>query len=144
MSSYTIGQLARAGNVPVSTVRFSERHGILKPQGRSGGNYRQYDSGSLERLRFIRASQAMGFRLSDVRALIEIAYADETPCDELLSVGEKRLTDVRQRLKDLKRVERALARVIEACCRGEDDDICGKLSRLRGKTIACKAGCAKK
>src|SRR5437867_5807252 len=120
MPGYTIGQLARGANVPVSTVRFYERHGILKPRGRSGGNYRQYDDASLERLRFIRASQAIGFSLADIRALIEIAYAEETPCDEMLGVGQKQLAEVRQRLKDLRRVEKALAKVIESCCRGED------------------------
>ena len=40
MTAYTIGQLASAANVPTSTVRFYERAALLKPDARTGGNYR--------------------------------------------------------------------------------------------------------
>jgi MerR family transcriptional regulator, mercuric resistance operon regulatory protein len=142
-TTFTIGQLAREAGVPVSTVRYYERNGILKPDARSGGNYRVYAPAAVERLKFIRASQAIGFSLSDIRSLIDIAYSDETPCDDMLEIGRTRLADMRDRLADLKRVERALARVVDACCRGDDDDMCRKLSRLRGRTIACKECCEK-
>ena len=60
MAAYTIGQLAKEGGVPTSTVRYYERIGLLHPNDRTGGNYRVYSDTALERLRFIRAAQATG------------------------------------------------------------------------------------
>ena len=54
MKTYTIGRLAAAAGVPASTVRYYEREGILTPDERTAGNYRQYGERALERLRFSR------------------------------------------------------------------------------------------
>jgi len=75
---YTIGALARAAEVPTTTVRYYERTGLLPPEGRSGGNYRSYSVRSLERLRFIRAAQANGFTLDDVKRFYEERYVFES------------------------------------------------------------------
>lgn len=68
---YTIRALARAAEVPSSTVRYYERAGRLGPEERSGGNYRTYTQRSPERLLFIRAAQANGFTLDDSRSLLD-------------------------------------------------------------------------
>ncbi len=65
----TIGQLAAQADVPTSTVRYYERRGLLRCEGRTRANYRQYGEATLERLRFIRAAQAAGFTLVDIRSL---------------------------------------------------------------------------
>ncbi len=69
----SIGELAKAADVPTSTVRYYERAGILRPSGRSAGNYRLYSQSELEQLRFIRAAQATGFTLENVTALLRPA-----------------------------------------------------------------------
>ena len=99
MPSYTIGQLARAAAVPISTLRFYERTRLLTPTTRSDGNYRQYDSAALERLRFIRAAQATGFSIEDIRELLSLTHSDEAPCDDVLSLMTNRLSEVRERFR---------------------------------------------
>jgi len=71
----TISQLAKATGFPVSTIRFYERRGLLRPAGRSSGNYRLYGRGAGERLTFIRAAQAAGFELPEIKALLANAQA---------------------------------------------------------------------
>ena len=71
-ASFTIGQLARAATVPTSTVRFYERRGLLKPDARTSSNYRMYSARAAERLKFIRAAQATGFSLKDVREMLAL------------------------------------------------------------------------
>ena len=44
----SIGELAKAANVPTSTVRYYERAGILRPSGRTSGNYRIYSELELD------------------------------------------------------------------------------------------------
>ena len=128
--AYTIGGLARAGGVPVSTVRYYERSGLLFPDGRSPGNYRCYSHSSLERLRFIRAAQANGFTLDDVRALLEFRDGAVSPCTEVRALVEARLRDLEDRFRQLREVRSVLRASLEACQRGESSGRCLVLDGL--------------
>jgi DNA-binding transcriptional MerR regulator len=141
--SCTIGELARAGGVPTSTVRFYERTGLLKPSSRSDGNYRQYDGGAMERLKFIRSAQATGFSIEDIRELLGLTYSDDPPCREVLGLMENRLAEVRERLKKLRHVERVLAKSMAECCNPKPMELCEQLERMNGleaKGKSCKTG----
>jgi MerR family mercuric resistance operon transcriptional regulator len=129
----TIGQLARAAGVPTSTVRFYERAELLKPEFRTGSGYRGYGPESVSRLKFIRSAQASGFSLRDISEMLELTYSSEPPCKEIEALIEKRLLDVRERVKELRRVEKALSKSLASCCRG-GPDWCGEIERLRGKS----------
>ena len=134
-TGFTIGKLAEAAGVPASTVRFYERRGLLKPDARTAANYRMYSARTAKRLRFIRAAQATGFSLKDVREMLALTYSNDPPCSEVAALIEHRLEDVRKRLADLKRVEKALAVSLKSCCKG-GPDWCGEIERLRGKKPA--------
>ena len=130
--SLRIGQLAQAADVPTSTVRFYERRGLLKPDARTRSNYRAYSPRTVERLKFIRAAQGTGFSLKDIREMLELTYSDEPPCDELAALIERRLVEVKQRLRELRRVERTLTVAHRSCCKG-GPDWCDQIERLKGK-----------
>jgi DNA-binding transcriptional MerR regulator len=134
----TIGQLARAAGVPVSTVRYYERARLLRPDARTGANYRAYSPASLARLRFIKAAQASGFSLKDIRELLGLTLSDDSPCEEVEVVTRKRLAEVRQTIKELRQVERVLVKSLDACCKGETLDLCNEIGRLAGKSEVCK------
>ena len=68
----TIGRLAEQAGVPVSTVRYYERRGLLAPEERSPSRYRLYGPAVLRRLRFIRAAQRSGFTLEDIRRILAL------------------------------------------------------------------------
>jgi MerR family mercuric resistance operon transcriptional regulator len=142
VNAYTIGQLARAAAVPTSTVRFYERSGLLCPDGRSGGNYRQYSQDALERLRFIRTAQATGFSLEDVRDLLKLTDSDEPPCADIVELTNKRLREIRKRIEELHHVERVLTQSLTNCCRrGTSPDLCDRIISLKGRVAKkCKPG----
>lgn len=81
MQTYTIGQLAKSVGVPISTVRYYERAGLLKPEARTGSNYRVYSQQSLERLQFIRSAQAVGLSLDDIAQMLRAAHGSDQPCE---------------------------------------------------------------
>jgi MerR family mercuric resistance operon transcriptional regulator len=120
----TIGELAKAAEVPTSTIRYYERARLLKPSARSPSNYRLYSTGDLERLRFIRAAQATGFTLSDVTKLLRPA-----PCGSVQHLIEERLAEVGNRMKELRHVQKVLRGALAECqshassgrCRVVDD-----------------------
>ena len=109
----SIGRLAGAVGVPATTLRYYEREGILAPTGRTPAGYRLYDEEALQRLEFIRAAQAVGFTLDDIRALLR--FDGQSPCGTVLKLIEKRLADVDARLADLKRVRVTLADALDRC-----------------------------
>ena len=91
---FTISQLAVAADVPASTIRYYERIGLVEPKGRSAGNYRLYSRVSLDRLKFIKAAQAIGFTLDDTRALLADESGSPPSCGAVQGLLKDRLADV--------------------------------------------------
>jgi MerR family mercuric resistance operon transcriptional regulator len=127
---YTIGQLAKAAGVPSSTVRYYERVGLVRPSGRSWGNYRLFGAEALERLRFIRAAQATGFTLDDVTRMLGHRHASTASCREVQGLIENRLLDFKQRMEDLRHVERVLRSALDTCRKTEEPGHCELIDRL--------------
>jgi MerR family transcriptional regulator, repressor of the yfmOP operon len=67
-----IHEVAALLGLTTRTIRYYEELGLLEPAGRSGGDYRQYDSDDVERLRFIKGLRDdAGFSLAEIGQLLE-------------------------------------------------------------------------
>ncbi len=128
---FTISQVAQAAELPTTTVRYYERVGLVEPEDRSAGNYRLYSEESLRKLKFIRAAQAIGFTLDDVKALLLTPNNTAASCREVQTLIEDRLAEVDQRLKDLRHVQRVLKSSLEKCKETERADCCHVIETLR-------------
>ncbi|GAA4451422.1 heavy metal-responsive transcriptional regulator [Novipirellula rosea] len=127
---FTISQLAKSAGIRTSTVRYYERIGLVEPEERSRGNYRLYSDASLDRLKFIRAAQATGFTLDDVKALL-LDDAGGTPtCGSVRGLIEDRLADTERRLKDLRHVRRILKSALQQCEQQKKSDCCHVVAGL--------------
>ena len=136
MPDMTIGKLAKAAEVPVSTLRYYERRGLVRPSHRTRGNYRLFDANTVDRVRFIRRAQANGFTLDDVQTLIQLLHAEKAPCGEVRDLIETRLATVQLRLQELRRLEETLEEAFQRCLRSNPDVSCGVMDDLlhRDKT----------
>lgn len=113
-SMVQIGELSRRTGCNIETIRFYERIGVMaSPQRR--GRYRSYSPEDIGRLTFIRRARELGFTLDEVRALLGLASGGQAPCAEARNLAASHLKDVRARISDLKRMERALAQTVRAC-----------------------------
>ena len=128
---FTISQLARAAGVPTTTLRYYERAGLLGPEDRSAGNYRLYTDESLRRLKFIRAAQSIGFTLDDVKTLLGIHDGEAPACPDVQALIHERLTDIEERLKDLRHVQRVLKSALEKCKEMQQAGYCHVIETLR-------------
>lgn len=133
---YTISQLAHAAEVPTTTVRYYERIMLVEPEARNAANYRLYSEESLQKLKFIRAAQAVGFTLDDVKKLVSPPTNTTAYCRKVQSLTEKRLAEVDQRLKDLGHVQRVLKTSLQKCKDTEQVDCCHVMEALREKSRA--------
>lgn len=68
----TIGGVAQAAGVNVETVRYYQRVGLLREPKRPPGGIRRYAAGSVERIRFIKRAQQLGFNLDEVARLLDL------------------------------------------------------------------------
>ncbi len=130
-NQFTISQLAERAGIPTTTVRYYERIGLVEPEDRSAGNYRLYSRASLDKLKFIRAAQAIGFTLDDTRALLADESGSPPKCGAVQGLIEDRLADVEQRLKDLRHVRKVLKSALEQCRQQKPSDCCHVVERLR-------------
>lgn len=133
MSQLTISQLAEKAGIPTSTVRYYERIGLVEPEDRSAGNYRLYSRASLEKLKFIRAAQAIGFTLDDTRALLADESGSAPKCGAVQGLIEDRLADVENRLKDLRHVRKVLRAALQQCRQQNPADCCHVTEELRAR-----------
>jgi MerR family transcriptional regulator, copper efflux regulator len=67
-----IGELAARAAVNIQTLRFYEREGLLRPPIRTASGYRKYSNSDLERVRFIRLCQGLGFTLREIHELLQL------------------------------------------------------------------------
>ncbi len=130
MTGLMIGQLAKATQVNVETVRYYERRGLLAQPARSGGGYRQYGPDATARIRFIKRAQQLGFTLKEIRELLELRPDPHTSCDEVRCRAETKMTAIDQKIESLRAMNRALGRLVAACDGKTDAGACPILAAL--------------
>ena len=108
----TIGQLAKAAEVHVETIRYYQRIGLMHTPAKPLGEIRRYHHDDLSRLRFIRRAKELGFSLKDIHVLLQL---DEESCDDVRELAEHKLADVRKRISDLESVAKSLSSMIHQC-----------------------------
>jgi DNA-binding transcriptional MerR regulator len=100
-----IGELASCSHVPAKTIRYWEAIGVLAPPARAANGYRAYDPGVLDRLAFIRAAQAVGLTLGEIRGVIALRDDGETPCDHVRRLIARRASELGERIAELQRLQ---------------------------------------
>ncbi len=83
-----IGELAERSGVPAKTIRYYEDLDILPPPRRTVGGYRDYDDAAVDRLRFVRAAQAAGLTLAEIRNVVALRDDGIAPCSHVIALLE--------------------------------------------------------
>lgn len=98
-----IGRVAHAARVSVQTIRYYERLGLLAPASRTASGYRLYRPEATERLAFIKHAQALGFLLEEIKEILRLKYAGQSPCECVRKVLEKKLEHVERQIAKFRR-----------------------------------------
>jgi len=124
---YTIGQLAKAAGVGVETIRYYQKRSLLPtPEMRSG--FRLYSSALVDRIRFIKRAQALGFSLDEIAHLLQLE--DSRDRRAIRDIASERLAQVRAKLNDLLKMEATLSQLIEQCSASSTDVQCPIIQAL--------------
>jgi len=146
---YRISQAAALSGVSAANVRFYEKEKLLSPHGRSENSYRLYSDGDVHQLRFIRLCRALDMSLDEVRTLLGLDLKIKADCAMARSSLDGHLSHVRQRLAELKALEKDLkslrnrcdgsdthCHIIEALHQRADElPLAGKIAKLRKRHV---------
>ncbi len=113
--SFTRTTLAKAAGVGIETLRFYEQKQVTAPPARNSSGYRVYGQSDLDRLQFIQRAQNLGFSLGEIRELMGLTGNIRTPRAKVRKLAEARLSSIRQKIKTLRAMERALGALVAKC-----------------------------
>ena len=132
-----IGDVARAAQTPVETIRYYERAGLLPqaPRG-SGNNYRVYGAEQVERLAFIRHCRSLDMTLDEIRVLLRFRDAPARDCAEVDALLDEHIGHVAARIRELRQLEKQLKVLREQCAGANDAAHCGILKEMASASAA--------
>ena len=104
-----IGEIAERSGVSAKAIRYYEEVGILPVAARAPNGYREYTESTLDRLEFVRAAQACGFTLGEIRGIVAFRDRGEAPCGHVRELVDRRVAEVDRRIAELQRMRADLA-----------------------------------
>ena len=110
-----IGAVAKQIGLTPDAIRFYERNALLPRPQRTQGGFRQYGENDVETLAFIRRVQGLGFKLSEIRNLLELRRNRLQPCAPVRRRLEEKLVEVQRKLSDLHKLARELRMALHSC-----------------------------
>ena len=117
-----IGSISSRTGVNIETIRYYERIGIMPEPTRSERGTRLYNHDQLRRLAFIKRSRELGFSLDDIRGLLELVDGGSFSCAEVHAVTTAHLGEVKQKIADLRKMEKVLKVMADECSQGDLPD----------------------
>jgi len=129
-TSLTIGVVAKRAGVPIDTIRYYERAGLLPQPLRRASGYRSYNDSAVSRLRFIRRAKELGFTLEEIRDLLALSSDRRGGVKAVRKRAEQRLAGIDARIAELLRIRQGLQELIEACPGHGDPEACPILRAL--------------
>jgi DNA-binding transcriptional MerR regulator len=118
MTSFLIGQLAKAAGVKIPTIRFYEQIGLLPHPQRSSSARRLYEQEAVGRLRFIRHARELGFPTEAIRTLLDLADNPQRTCEEANALAADQLKAVNEKIVRLQGLRDELQRMVAPNCIG--------------------------
>lgn len=126
----TIGTLAQRAQVPISTLRFYERRGLLSPATRTTSGYRRYSENDVRRVRFIRRAAELGFTLEELLELLTVSTNETMSHEQLVAYGERKVKALNAKIKDLERMKSALQKILIEGASKDPNQSCPVISSL--------------
>lgn len=113
--SLAIGEVSRISGCKIETIRYYERIGLLSSPPRTAGRHRLYSRDHVKRLVFIRRGRNLGFSLDEIRSLLGLTGEGAPNCEQVREITLAHAHDIRQKIDDLERMDRALRQLAEQC-----------------------------
>lgn len=138
MQTITIGKLAKTAQVGIETIRYYQSRGLLPIPDNSTG-YRQYPLDLVDRIRFIKRAQELGFNLDEITELLSLHGNHQR--ESIQHITAARLTQIHSKIADLQRMQEVLNRLLTECENTDVDAPCPIIKSIGGESLS--KGCPK-
>lgn len=111
-----IGEAATKAGVNIRTLHYYDRRGLIKP-ARALSNYRLYSDDAVQRVRFIKHAQQLGFTLDEIEELLALRINSRATCGDVTIQARAKITDIKEKISALRSMQHSLERLVAACSR---------------------------
>ncbi len=134
MAVLTIGKVAREAEVNLQTIRYYQRRGLIEQPQKPLDGYRRYNDSVVNRVRFIKRAQMLGFQLKEVQELLDLG---DGRCKDVQTLAQQKRDRIQQQVDDLECMKRVLDRYLDACKKSDDAGNCSMIDALY-EGLVCK------
>jgi MerR family copper efflux transcriptional regulator len=99
--------------ISTKAIRYYEQIGILTPPARTASGYRSYDETALGRLSFVRAAQAVGLTLDEIRQVVAFRDGGQAPCAHVTELLQRHAVDLDARIRELQQLRGELRQLAD-------------------------------
>ena len=124
----TIGRLAREASVGVETIRYYQKLALLPAPTIKIGAFSHYPVILVERVRFIKRSQSLGFTLAEIASLLKLEDAHDK--SGIRDITSHHLQDIKMKIADLQRMQKTLSKLVHECESTEQAEPCPIITSL--------------
>jgi len=115
---FTIGEVSKILDIPIDTLRYYDKIGLLPPRERESNGYRYYDLEQFDALFTIRMLRAMDVSIEQISALLK-----EDSLQALEKLLSAKQTDIHRELSYLRHLARKLDAFKQQMARFNDGDV---------------------
>jgi MerR family copper efflux transcriptional regulator len=115
MNQLTIGRLATQAGVNVETIRYYQRRQLLSKPQRPSSGFRSYSKEDIQRIRFIKRAQELGFSLKEIQELLNLRVDSRSACAQVESKTDMKIQDIDGKIQTLKQIRIALVKLKNSC-----------------------------
>lgn len=128
-----IGEMSKRTGIPVTTIRYYEKVGLLPAPERLESGYRLYNRHHLERINFLKNTRKLGFSQQRIKALVSLLENPNRTSKKVKASVQSQLEEIREKRRLIQIIEDQLKQIIVKC-EGGDKPECSILETLHEET----------
>ncbi len=128
-----IGEMSKRTGIPITTIRYYEKVGLLPAPERLESGYRLYNRRHLERINFLKNTRKLGFSQQRTKALVSLLENPNRASEKVKASVQSQLEEIREKRRLIQNIEDQLKQIIVKCDGGDKPE-CSILETLHEET----------
>jgi DNA-binding transcriptional MerR regulator len=125
-----IGELSKKTGLTIDAIRFYERSGLIRGAARTEGGYREFNPEAAAALEFISHCRSLDIPIPEIKKLLKVRSGTSKSCRDANEVINEQLSNLRARIKELKKLEKSLSELQSVCNEELDPKDCRIIQSL--------------
>ncbi len=130
MDRLTRGKLAGQSGVNIATIRYYEKLELLPAPPRSNAGYRMFSPESVNRIRFIKHAQELGFSLKEIKELLDLRVTPDATATDVRIRASGKIANIGEKIRHLRAIKKSLELLVNSCCSDGSASECPILESL--------------